>query len=73
MSGRTLRRSLVGGVSTGALFVAVSLYQNLVVEQGAFSNPGPVLAMGVIGFTVGALAGPLAGGLLDHMRGRRGE
>lgn len=68
MSGRTLHRSLVGGLGLGALFVAVSLYQNLMVEAGVFSNPGPVVAMGVIGFTVGALAGPLLGGLLDRMR-----
>lgn len=68
MTERTIPRTVVGGITGGGVFIAVSLYQNVMVEQGIFSNPGPVLAMGVIGFTVGALAGPLVGGIVDRIR-----
>ena len=70
MDAPTLRRTAIGFVTGAVLFVMASLYQNSVVAGGPFSRLDPVLTMGIIGGTVGGLAAPLVGGLLDRWRGR---
>ena len=70
MDRRTLRRTAAGFAAGAGLFVLASLYQNAAVAGGPFSRLDPVLTMGLIGGTVGGLAAPLVGGLVDRWRAR---
>ena len=62
----TLGSTLVGG----ALFVGVSVSRALAAGANPVEHLGPVGALGVIGFTVGGLVGPLVRGLASRSRGR---
>lgn len=68
----TLRRSLVGLVGGGALFLALGVYLNTATGLPPAANRGPLLMLVLVGATVGGLVGPLAGGLLDRLRGGNG-
>lgn len=70
MDRKDLRRTAMGFVGGAGLFVLASLYQNAVVSGGPFARLDPVLTMGLIGGTVGGLAAPLVGGLVDRWRDR---
>ena len=62
----TLGTALAGGV----LFVGVSVFRALAAGANPVEHLGPAGALGVIGFTVGGLVGPLARGLAFRSRGR---
>ena len=62
----TLGSALVGG----ALFVGVSVSRALAAGASPLDHLGPVGALGVIGFTVGGLVGPLVRGIASRSRGR---
>lgn len=60
----TLRAATVGAV----LFIGVSASRAVAAGTSPFDHLGPVAAMGVIGFTVGALVGPLLLGIATRNR-----
>ncbi len=64
--GWTLGSALVGG----ALFVGVSVSRALVAGASPLEHLGPVGALGVVGFTVGGLVGPLVRGIASRSRPR---
>ena len=69
MNRATIRRTVIGGVIGGLLFGGVSLMQAL--RSGA-SFPRVLQPIGVfalIGFTIGALAGPLVAQAIARSRG----
>lgn len=67
---RSLIKWTLGGASVGAvLFLGLSVSRSVAAGASAFDHLGPVAAMGVIGFTVGALVGPLLRGITTR-RGR---
>lgn len=60
----TLRAATVGAV----LFIGVSASRAVAAGASPFDHLGPLAAMGVIGFTVGALVGPLLLGIATRNR-----
>lgn len=68
----TLRRTLLGTAAGGLLFLGLGVYLNVATGLPPVANPGPLLMLVVVGATVGGLVAPLAGGLLDRWRRRRG-
>ena len=61
---RDLIRWTLRGASVGAvLFIGVSASRAIAAGASPFDHLGPVAVMGVIGFTVGALVGPLLLGI----------
>lgn len=65
-----LKWTLGSAVVGGALFVAVSVWRALASGASPVEHLGPVGALGVIGFTVGGLMGPLVRGIALRSRGR---
>ena len=61
----TLGSALVGGT----LFFGISVFRVLASRASPLEHIGPMGAIGVIGFTVGGLVGPLAHGLSSRFRG----
>lgn len=73
MDATTLRRTLVGAAVGGALFGGVAVYRSLTAGGDLTGYLGPVGFMAVLGATVGALAGPLAGRAVARLRRSGGE
>lgn len=61
MSSTTVRRTLIGALIGGGLFLLASLYQSLRAGGTPLRFAAPTAAMVVIGATVGGLLGPLLG------------
>lgn len=73
--GRAFRWMIRGALLVGGIFLLVSVLQTLATGGRVLRHLGPILAMTVIGATVGGLAGPLVGGGIERRRerGRREE
>jgi len=65
-----LKWSLGSALVGGALFVGASVSGALAAGASPVEQLGPVGALGVIGFTVGGLVGPLVRGIASRSRGR---
>ena len=65
-----LKWTLGSALAWGMLFVGVSVSRALASGASPVDHIGPVGALGVIGFTVGGLVGPLARGIASRSRGR---
>lgn len=64
------RWTLLGGAVGGGLFLALSMYRSIASGGPSMSHLNPIAVMTVIGFTVGALVGPLVGAIAARRRGR---
>ncbi len=59
----TGRWTMKGAAIGGGLFLALSLYRSIASGGPSLSHLNPIAVMTVIGITVGALVGPLAGAI----------
>ena len=66
-----LKWTLGSALVWGALFLAASVYRALASGTSPLDHLTPIGVIGVIGFTVGGLVGPLARGLAYRYRARR--
>ena len=57
------RWTMIGAAIGGGLFLALSLYRSIASGGPSLSHFNPIAVMTVIGITVGALVGPLIGGI----------
>lgn len=62
-----------GAAVGGGLFFALSMYRSVASGGPSMSHLNPIGVMTVIGFTVGALVGPLIGAIFARRRGLRDE
>ncbi len=53
----------------GVFFVGVSVFRALASGANPIEHIGPIGVLGVIGFTVGGLVGPMARGIASRSRG----
>lgn len=60
--------SLRGALGVGALFLGVIVFQSLLRDGDLGRSWAPVLALTLIGATVGGLVGPLVGAVLARRR-----
>ena len=65
-----IRRTVIGGAIGGGLFGAVSLVQALRADAAFPQVLQPIGVFVLIGFTIGALAGPLVAQAISRARGR---
>ena len=54
---------MIGAAIGGGVFLALSLYRSIASGGPSLSHFNPIAVMTVIGITVGALVGPLIGGI----------
>ncbi len=57
--GRLLRRSAVGGMLGGLLFVGLAMYMNRANGSALLDDLGPLAFTAAIGATIGGLVAPL--------------
>ena len=62
------RWTLIGATTGGGLFLALSLYRSIAAGGPSLSHLNPMGVMTVIGVTVGALVGPLAGAIINRRK-----
>ncbi len=67
----TLRWTIVGAVSAGGLFAAMSIYRSVASGGLELAHLNPIAVMTVIGATVGGLIGPMVGMARARIRERR--
>lgn len=67
---RLIRWTLGGALVIGGLFLAAAASRAIAAGASPFDHLAPVAAMGVIGFTIGGLLGPLLMGIASRVRRR---
>lgn len=72
MSSSLIRRTALGAVIGGGLFLGVALVQVLRTDVSPVRVLQPLLVLAVLGATVGALGGPLLGGAWRRWREPQG-
>ena len=67
------RWTAIGAAAGGGLFLALSMYRSIASGGPSMSHLNPIAVMTVIGLTVGALVGPLAGAIATRRKSLREE
>lgn len=65
-----IKWTLGAALVVGGLFLAAAGFRSVAAEASPFDHVGPVAAMGVIGFAIGGLVGPLLMGIARRARRR---
>lgn len=65
-----IRWTLGAALVVGGLFLAAAAFRASAAGVSPIDHLGPVAAMGVIGFTIGGLLGPLLMGIAGRARRR---
>ena len=65
------RWTAIGAAAGGGLFLALSMYRSIASGGPSMRHLNPIGVMTVIGLTVGALVGPLAGAIATRRKSLR--